>query len=287
MKYDVVIVGGPTASGKTKFAISYAEKLNQWFGIQAEIINADSIQLYDKLKVITAYPSPAEMATVPHRLFGILQPDEKSSVAYWLNLAKQEIERLHQLGKIAIICGGTGFYLNAIKHGISNIPEIPQEFRQFVLDKFNRVGRDAFFEDLSRLDGDIVKTLHKNNTQRILRAYEVVAYTGRTLTSWWHDNQTSGYKVKQILIMPEKEKLHSRCLIRINNMIQMGAIDEVNDFATRYPNYNGPLCKAIGYNEILEFTRRKISLHECIELMYIHTKQYTKRQITWFKGQMA
>lgn len=286
MKYDVVIIGGPTASGKTKFAIRYAEKLNRLFGVQAEIINADSVQLYDELKIITAYPSPAEMAAVPHRLFGILPPEEKSSVAYWLNLAKQEIERLRQLGKIAIVCGGTGFYLNAIKNGISNIPEVPQEFRRLVLDKFNRIGREAFFEDLSRLDSDIVKTLHKNNTQRILRAYEVVAYTGRTLTSWWNDTQTSGYKVKQILIMPEKEKLHSRCIARINNMLQVGAIDEVNDFANRYPNYNGPLCKAIGYSEILKLIQEKISYQECTELMYVHTKQYAKRQITWFKGQM-
>jgi len=283
----VVLIGGATASGKTAFAIKYAEKLKELYGVDSEIINADSVQLYDELKIITAFPSAEDMAQIPHRLFGILKPNEKPSVAFWLEQAKKEITRLQAEGKIAIVCGGTGFYLNAIKNGIADIPDIPSDFRQSVFEKFQRIGRDKFFEELSRLDSEIVKTLHKNNTQRILRAYEVAAYTGKPLTEWWQNASSEGYEVKQMILMPPKEELHRRCYARIKKMMDEGAVEEVRDFISRYPNYSGGLRKAIGYYEISDLLNGKISKDECIEQMYIHTKQYAKRQVTWFKYQMG
>lgn len=286
IKPRVVLIGGPTASGKTAFAVRYAEKLKALCGMDSEIINADSVQLYNELKVITAFPSAEDMAQIPHRLFGILKPNEKPSVAFWLEQAKQEITRLQSEGKVAIVCGGTGFYLNAIKNGIADIPDIPQSFRQSVFEKFQRIGRDEFFEKLSRLDSEIVKTLHKNNTQRILRAYEVAAYTGKPLTEWWQNASSEGYEVKQMILMLPKEELHRRCYARINKMVDDGAVEEVRDFINRYPNYNGSLRKAIGYYEISDFLNGKISKDACIEQMYIHTKQYAKRQMTWFRNQM-
>ncbi len=285
--HRVVLIGGPTASGKTAFAIRYAEKLKTLYGVDSAIINADSVQLYDELKIITAFPSAEDMEKVPHRLFGILKPNEKPSVAFWLEEAKLEITRLQSEGKVAIVCGGTGFYLNAIKNGIADIPDIPSDFRQSVFEKFQSIGRDAFFEELLRLDSEIVKTLHQNNTQRILRAYEVAAYTGKPLTEWWRSASSVGYDVKQIVLLPPKEELHRRCYARIQKMMNNGAVEEVRDFVARYPNYNGGLCKAIGYYEISDFLNGKLSKDECVEQMFIHTKQYAKRQVTWFRNQMG
>ncbi|MCR5224479.1 MAG: tRNA (adenosine(37)-N6)-dimethylallyltransferase MiaA [Alphaproteobacteria bacterium] len=283
----VVLIGGATASGKTAFAVRYAEKLKTLYGVGSAIINADSIQLYDELKIITAFPSAEDMAKIPHRLFGILKPHEKPSVAFWLEQARKEIIRLQAKGKVAIVCGGTGFYLNAIKNGIADIPDIPPSFRQSVFEKFQCIGRDAFFEELSHLDKEITQTLHKNNTQRILRAYEVAAYTGKPLTEWWKNASSAGYDVKQILLLPPKEELHRRCYTRIQKMMNNGAVEEVRDFVSRYPNYNGGLRKAIGYYEISDFLNGKLSKDECVEQMFIHTKQYAKRQMTWFKHQMG
>ena len=281
----VFIVAGPTASGKTGFAIRLAEKFRDE-GNHCEIINADSIQLYDELKILTAFPSLDEMSKARHHLFGILKPFEIYSVGKWKQLAEAKIDELHSQGKIPILCGGTGFYLNSIIHGIAKIPDIPENYRKEVFEKFKKIGRAKFIEDLLKLDPE--NQLNPNNTQRILRAYEVASFTGKPLSHWWRKGNKSKYKnIKKFVLLPPKEKLRENILKRAIQMIDNRAIEEVQEFLSRYPNYTGPLDRVIGFVEIQDFLNQKISKENLIECMFIRTRQYAKRQSTWFRHQMA
>jgi len=281
----VYIIAGPTASGKTGFAIEISENLKEK-GVFCEIINADSIQLYDDLKILTAFPSSDEMSRVRHNLFGILDPFETCSVGKWKKLAEAKIDELHSKGKIPILCGGTGFYLNSIIHGIAKIPDVPESYRREVFDKFQKIGRAKFMEDLLKLDPE--NQLNPNNTQRILRAYEVASFTGKPLSYWWSQGNKSKYgNIKKLVLLPSKEKLRENILKRIIQMIDNGAIGEVQEFLLRFPNYKGSLDRVIGFVEVQDFLKKKISKEELIEQMFIRTRQYAKRQSTWFRHQMA
>jgi tRNA dimethylallyltransferase len=283
---DLIVIAGPTAAGKSDFAVKYALYLKSNFGLEAEIINADSIQMYDALKIITAYPSDDSLKLVEHRLYGVLSPRETISVVIWLDLVAEEIQRIRSENKIAIICGGAGFYISALINGISDIPEIPKYFRDEVLSKFQQWGREEFFSQLSLLDTELCKTLHPNNTQRILRAYEVAAYTGRPISNWWKSKNESGHRVFSMVLLPPRDRLNERCLIRINKMMASGAVDEVKDFLEKYPNYSGELCNVIGHREIISFLNKEISFDGCVEQMHVRTRRYAKRQSTWFRNQL-
>lgn len=290
MKNSTIIIGGPTASGKTALAIKLAKALDNESGQHAEIINADSVQMYNELKILTAYPSDEELKQVKHNLFGVLAPFESSSVASWLERAKTELTRIHSEGKTAIICGGTGFYIRALLNGVANIPAIPEKVREEVKRYFDKVGRDVFFEKLAELDAESVANLHKNDTQRILRAYEVAFYTGKTLSEWWKnaDESCENNTMPTIVLLPEKEKLRERAKIRIQSMLEKGAIEEVQAFNAKYPNYVGPLQEVIGYREICDFIQQKNvkTKNELVEKISIRTNQYIKRQSTWFRNQL-
>jgi len=273
-----VVIGGPTASGKTRLAIEVALFLQKEFGLQAEIINADSVQMYRDLKILTAYPSEEELKQVKHNLYGILDAHELSNVVSWLEKARSHIDRIKKEGKVAIICGGTGFYIKAIMNGISDIPKVPDDFRKNVLARFGKIGRDAFFEELFAIDRYSYQTLNKNDTQRILRAYVIASFTGKPLSEWWKTSQKMNYDALSFILLPNKEEIHARSASRILQMIQKGAIEEVSEFNKRYPNYNGPLCNVIGYKEISE--------NASVDEIHIRTKQYIKRQSTWFRNQM-
>ncbi|MBO4405678.1 MAG: tRNA (adenosine(37)-N6)-dimethylallyltransferase MiaA [Alphaproteobacteria bacterium] len=280
----VFIIAGPTASGKTGFSIQLAEKFKKE-GVVCEIINADSIQLYGELKILTAFPSSDEMGRVLHHLFGILGPCETYSVASWRQAAESEIDKLHSQGKIPILCGGTGFYLNAIIHGISDIPDVPEHHRKAVFEKFRNIGREKFFDELSELDP--TNKLDINDTQRILRAYEVATFTGKPLSYWWSRGNNSKYSnIRKLVLLPPREKLRENILKRAVQMIDNGAVEEVREFLSRYPNYQGPLDRVIGFAEIRDFLDQKISKEQLIETMFIRTRQYAKRQSTWFRNQM-
>lgn len=291
-RLDTIIIGGPTASGKTALAINLAENIVQYWNKSCEIINADSVQMYHDLKTLTAYPSEEDLAQVPHHLFGILDPYESSSVASWLDLAHTTLNRLHCAGKIAIVCGGTGLYLRALTNGIAKIPKIPEHVRFEVRKYFDEVGRDIFFRKLAELDVDSAKKLHKNDTQRILRAYEVVTYTGKPLVEWWNDNCNneciSKERIASILLLPSKESLCQKAALRTKKMLSSGAIEEVRNFNEKYPEYGGPLIETIGYHEISEFLQHSSNqnIESLEEKICIKTNQYIKRQSTWFRNQL-
>jgi tRNA dimethylallyltransferase len=283
MVSNIIVIAGPTASGKSTLAVRYVQYLRNNYNIDAEIVNADSVQLYDELKILTAHPSTALLGLVNHHLYGVLPPQSSSSVANWLQLAEEKIKHLHQQNKIAIVCGGTGLYIGALLNGISNIPPIPLEFRNETMKKFQQMGRDGFFNLLAALDPELCKTLHKNNTQRILRAHEVISYTGKPLSQWWREERSAVYKAFTIAMLPQRDQLRERCLLRIEKMMQTGAIEEVKSFIEKYPNYSGSLDKVIGYHELISFLHSEISLDECVRQMHTRTTQYAKRQYTWFR----
>ncbi|MDR2766051.1 MAG: tRNA (adenosine(37)-N6)-dimethylallyltransferase MiaA [Holosporaceae bacterium] len=287
MKAPSLIITGPTASGKTQFALRCALALQERYGTEAEIVNADGPQLHDELKIITAFPADTVFGRVRHRLYGILCPNENPSAALWLNLAMAQIQRLQNENKIAILCGGTGFYLGALLNGISPIPKIPQNFREEVAQKFRKLGREEFFRELTQLDPDLAATLHPNNTQRILRAYEVAAHTGIPLTEWWRRGKIGRRGDFRVAVLrPSGDELRERCLARIHKMLEMGAVKEMADFLGRYPNYDGPLSRIIGYAEILDLMENRITESECVCRMDVRTRRYIKRQITWFRNQL-
>ncbi|MDR2724453.1 MAG: tRNA (adenosine(37)-N6)-dimethylallyltransferase MiaA [Holosporaceae bacterium] len=283
---NIVVIAGPTASGKSDLAVRYVHYLHDNFNVDAEIINSDSIQLYRELKILTSYPTEDLLRQVRHHLYGVLSPLETSSMSLWLDWTQEKISQLHQQNKIAIICGGTGLYIDALINGISDIPKIPEEFRSEVMNKFQQLGRDRFFKLLVALDPELCKTLNKNNTQRILRAYEVASYTGKPLTSWWKGKKIKGRNVFSMLLLPPREKLNRRCLARLKKMMEAGAPEEVKNFIEKYPDYAGPLGNVIGYREIISLLSHKISYMECMQLMYNRTKQYAKRQYTWFRNKL-
>lgn len=290
MDNSTIIISGPTASGKTALAIKLAQTLEMKWGYQSEIINADSVQMYNELKILTAYPSNEELKQVKHNLFGILTPYESSSVTSWLEKANKELVRIHSAEKIAIVCGGTGFYIKALLNGVANIPTIPEKIREEVKKYFVEVGRDVFFTKLAELDMESAKNLHKNDTQRILRAYEVAFYTGKPLSEWWKDTKASreNDEIPIIVLLPDKEKIREHARTRIYKMIEKGAIEEVQTFNEKYPNYIGPLQEVIGYREICNFIQRKNikSEDELIEQIRVRTNQYIKRQSTWFRNKL-
>lgn len=280
----VIVITGPTSSGKTKASLNVAENFRK-SGRLAEIINADSIQLYRDLKTLTAFPSDEQLRRVPHHLFGILSSKQNFSVANWKTLAEEKINELHQDRKISIICGGTGFYINSLIYGLNDIPEIPLEHRKKIHQHFLECGREKFFEELKNLDPELCKQLHPNNTQRILRAYEVATFTNKPLSFWWKQTKQLRYKnVKVFIILPHN--LADIIYQNICNMFDNYVIKEVAEFLNRYPNYSGPLERIIGFQEIKEFLQTPCSIDELIEKIFIKTRQYAKRQSTWFRNKM-
>ncbi len=278
------VVAGPTASGKTGFAIKLAETLKKR-GVCCEIVNADSIQLYKDLKILTAFPNSEEISRVPHHLFGILSPSETYSAAKWKQVTESKIDGLHSRGKIPILCGGTGFYLSSVLRGIAKIPDVPENYRKEVFEKFQNLGRAKFFKKLLELDPSV--SLSTGDTQRILRAYEVVTFTGKPLSYWWKQKSSPKYEnIKTVVLLPPRDKLKENILARAVQMLNDGAVDEVREFLEEYPNYRGPLDRVIGFIEIQDFLKKKISKEQLIENMFIKTRQYAKRQSTWFRNQM-
>lgn len=276
----ILIITGVTGSGKSALAMSYARMLQR----NTEIINADASQLYSELKILTAFPNQEDVNEIPHHLFGILSPTEATSAAEWVDLVDDTLGKMPP-NKAAIICGGTGFYIDALIHGIAKIPDIPQQVRNEVRQKFDKLGREIFYEELLKLDPQT--KLHPNNTQRVLRAYEVAAYTGKTMQQWWDGQETQHRDISMLVVLPERKVLAQRCRTRLQTMLSDGLCDEVSDFVRRYPGYSGPLCSAIGYHEALSLANQKIPVSNFIDITLTHTMQYAKRQSTWFRNRFS
>ena len=275
-----IIITGITGSGKSALAVNIAKSFNG----KACVVNADASQLYSELKILTAYPTQQDVDAVSHKLFGILSPNEKISVSDWKILAEKTIAET-PVDYQTIICGGTGFYIDALIHGIADIPSVPQEFRKQEQQRFDTIGREKFFNELLAIDPQT--KLHPNDTQRILRAYEVALYTGKPLSQWWTNKQDNENQYNMTIIIPDRSTVAERCHVRLQKMIDNGLKEELIDFTKKYPNYTGSLCSAVGYKEGIDWINGEISQDEFLRLTHIRTMQYAKRQSTWFRNKFT
>jgi len=284
----VLIVAGPTASGKSSFALSCAEQLN---GV---VVNADSMQVYDGLHILTAHPSENEKAQFPHVLYGVLSPDESCSAARWCDMALAEIEKAHQAGQVPIVTGGTGFYIKSMTEGLSPIPEISDETRNATIAAFEEMGTEAFSKALATRDPDIAKRIDMQNRQRLIRAWEVLEATGKSLAYWQNlpkEGAPDDYHFVEVVLRPDREKLYARCDERFVWMVENGALDEVASFAEeinagRVPE-NALLANALGFWELKEYLDGARTKEDAIEASQQRTRRYAKRQSTWFKNQIS
>jgi tRNA dimethylallyltransferase len=274
---SAVLIAGPTASGKSALAIELARQRG---GV---IVNADSMQVYQELHIISARPSPEDERQMPHRLYGHVSGADDYSVGRWLSDAKHEIENCWAQSQTPIIVGGTGLYFMALQGGLAEVPPIPEVIREEW-----RHYSGNLHEALQRVDPVGAAKLNPADKQRILRALEVFETTGRTLAQWQMQAKAEGFlseiNVERLFVNVSREELYARAEHRFDMMMQQGALEEVAALPAFSPLQ--PVMKAIGVPELLAHVRGEMSKDEAITLAKTATRQYIKRQLTWWRGQM-
>lgn len=277
------LIAGPTASGKSALALTLAE------AVGGEIVNADSMQLYAGLRVLTAGPSPEEVARAPHHLFGTVDPAEGWSVGRWQRAANETLTEIAARGRDAIVAGGTGLYFRALTHGLAEIPAVPGEVRQAVGAEFEAMGEAAFRARLAEADPGAATRIAPGDRQRLVRAWEVYVATGTSLTD--HQGRAEGAlpagSWSAVAIDPPRDGLYARCDARLAAMIAHGALDEVRDLMARNLAPDLPVMKAVGVRELAAHLRGETSLEAALAAAQQETRRYAKRQTTWMRGQMA
>ena len=278
----IILISGPTASGKTNFAVKIAKK------IQGEIINADSMQVYKKLKILTARPNKQEQKNIKHHLYGVIDLNEKFSTGQWLKSVIKKIKDIQKKKKIPILVGGTGLYFQSLIDGLVKIPEIPLKFRNKIRLISKRDGQEKFYKKLLKLDPKIKDKFDPNDTQRSIRAYEVKSYTNVSMYDWLTKTK-SEFKDSDFLklhIETKREKLIERINLRTSSMINKRAVNEVKKFLKLKIIKNQSVNKVIGIAELTQYLNHEITLEEAKELILIKTRQYAKRQATWARTRM-
>lgn len=279
----VLVVAGPTASGKSALALGLAEALD---GV---VINADSMQVYRELRILTDRPSAADEARVPHRLFGVLPAAERGSVAWWRDAASAEIDAAVAAGRVPILCGGTGLYLNALMHGIAEVPPVPSPTVDAAIARYAEIGGAAFKEELRAMDPVLGARLEPGDSQRLQRAWAVAQATGRALSDWQAD-PTGGrddLSYCRVLLSPPRPVSAEAVEVRFRKMIAQGAIEEVRQIAASGLDRSLPAMRAIGVPQLTDYVDGILSLDAAIEAAVIATRQYAKRQRTWFRHQFV
>ena len=282
-KPDAILIAGPTASGKSGLAIELAKK---WDGT---IINTDSMQVYPLLRVITARPSDDDLAKVPHLLYGHASLDRAYSVAQWVNDAKKALDDVRAVGRTPIFVGGTGLYFKALTQGLADIPLVPAEIRNKWRQKMEVYGVAALFKELQKIDPIAANALKTNDKQRILRALEVKDATGRSIIEYQSTSSPPILAlplIEKILFVPDRGKLHSRIEKRFDTMLENGAIEEVKALQKHKVSKDHPVMKAIGVPQLTKYLQKVVTLDEARERCKIATRQYAKRQSTWFRNQL-
>lgn len=278
---EIVIVAGPTACGKSALALALAEE----FG--GTIINADSQQVYRDLAVLSARPGEAEMARVPHRLYGMIDAAENCSAGRWLALAQVEIDAARTAGRLPILAGGTGLYLEALLNGLAELPPIPAAAREEAKALYAELGGGAFRERLAMLDPVGAAKIAASDAQRLTRAYEVARATGKPLSQWQAEQAPNrSLHAAAVVLLPEREGLYRACDARVMAMIAQGAADEARTLVARDLAANLPAMKAVGVRELGAALRGHTTRDEAIAAMQQATRQYAKRQYTWFRNRL-
>ena len=282
LKSKIVLIYGPTASGKSHFAIKLSKK------IKGEIINADSMQVYKELKILSAKPSKTNYKKIKHHLYGFQSVKKNFSTGDWLKLANQKILDIKKRKKVPILVGGTGLYFKALTDGLVKIPNIPTKFREKVRSLHKKIGNKKFFSKLIKLDPLVKNRIKPSDTQRSIRAYEVKTYTKKSIYEWFN-NTKSNYQHEdfyKIYIDFPKNELLNRIHSRAREMIKKGAVLEVKKFNSLKVRNDKTASKAIGITEVNEYLLKKIEIDQVIEKISIKTRQYAKRQRTWASGNM-
>lgn len=286
MTNKAIVIAGPTGSGKSGFAVELAEKLIK-NSLPAEIINADSMQVYNELKVLTAQPTAEQCMNVPHNMYSVISPDQKMNVVVWNKMATKILDELQADDIIPIIVGGTGFYINSLIDGIPQIPEVLPEIREYAKKTLEIYGRDEFYKKLLRIDYRIENKISKNDTQRILRAFEVYKATGQSILSFSEKIRSDKPQTMlQYVISIDRNDNLKRIDTRLHDMIDQGVIEEIEDYNKQFKHVQSPLDRALGYHEFCNYIEGKISLNDAISLTNISSRQYAKRQVTWFKHKL-
>lgn len=286
MRSRAILIAGPTASGKSAVALALAERLEGRGG--AVIVNADSQQLYRDLRILTARPSAADEARVPHRLYGARDAAERCSVAAWCDLAQRAIAEAEAAGRVPIVVGGTGLYFRALTEGLSAIPAIPDAIRAAARARLDAIGPVALHRELAARDPVTAERLEPGDRQRIVRALEVIEATGRPLSSWQASSERSQGLAAQlaVVLVLARAALHARIAARFAAMIDNGAIDEVRALLARGLDPTLPAMKAVGVEALKAYLAGKLDRVAAIAAGQAATRQYAKRQMTWFRHQM-
>ena len=277
-----ILIHGPTASGKTELSIEIARKLN------GEIVNADSMQVYRELKVISARPDEEEMADVPHHLFGHVPASERFSTGQWLEQVRPVIEDIQKRGKTAVVVGGTGLYLLALTEGLSEIPPVPEDVRHEVMDILKADGVRGLKVRLQVVDPDAARRIEDNDRQRLMRAYEVWLATGKSLTSFQSNRSNPVLNPDEwlgVALTPPRAKLYARIDKRFEGMLMEGAMEEARELVRLNVDPDLPAMKAHGMPWLSAFIRGEINSTLAAENAKRDTRRYAKRQFTWIGRQ--
>ena len=274
----IITVQGPTAAGKTGFAVELAKLL------ETEIISADSRQIYKYLNIGTAKPTAYEMQGIKHHLIDIISPKEVYDAGRFSDDASDIINELHSKNKIPIICGGTGFYIKALTEGLFRAPEIPDNVREALRKQTDENGKEWLQNELKRIDPESAERIEFNDVHRMLRALEVYRVSGKTITEHWKGQTLSpNYETFNIQITQDRAKLYERINLRVLKMIDNGLISEVEYLISKGYNESNPGMKAVGYKELFPYFKEGISKEECIEKIQQNSRNYAKRQLTWYR----
>jgi tRNA dimethylallyltransferase len=280
MKSRILVICGPTASGKSDLALQLAHTLD------GEIINADSMQVYRGMDIGTAKPATEQQDKIPHHLIDIVRPDQSFSAADFAEAAEKAIRDINSRGKRAIVVGGTGLYIRALLKGLVDSPAGTEEVRQELQTEARLRGNPAMLEELRQVDPELAERIHPNNMVRIIRALEVFRTTGITLSRYQQEHGFSGqrYNSLQIGIHVERQLLYDRIDGRVNQMLEQGLLQEVQQLLNAGYGTESKAMRAIGYKELIAHLDGEYGLDEAIRLIKRDTRHYAKRQLTWFNA---
>jgi tRNA dimethylallyltransferase len=277
-----LIVAGPTASGKSALAAAVADRFD------GTVINADSMQVYRGLPILTAQPDAATQARVPHRLYGVLPAEERCSAGRWRELALAEMASARDEGRLPVLCGGTGLYLKALTEGIAELPPVPAEVREVAGLRLAERGPAALHAELMRRDPATAAGLHPNDAQRLQRAWEVLEATGRGLAAWQAEagGAPAPWRVLWLVLLPPREALYAACDARLAAMVRHGALEEVRALLDRRLDPRLPAMKALGVPQFAAYLRGDTPLDAALAAAQAATRRYAKRQATWLRTQV-
>ena len=279
----IILISGPTASGKSSFAVKIAKKIN------GEIINTDSMQVYKQLKILTARPNKKDQKNIKHHMYGIVDLNKNFSTGQWLKNAIKKIKEIKKRKKIPILVGGTGLYFQSLIEGLVKIPEIPIKFRNKIRLIQKKEGQKNFYKKLLKIDPKVKGKFDPNDTQRTIRAFEIKSFTKISMYEWFNKTK-SQFKDKEFIklyIDFIREDLIKRISLRSIKMIEEGAIKEVKKFIKLKIKNDLSVNRVIGIDELTQYLDRKINLDQAQELISIKTRQYAKRQATWARSRMT